>query len=225
MGLFDKRTQKDDFDSPVEAIDLRDPEPAPPKNTAAAAVPRAHPPVRDETDYGIQKAIELMRTLPEGHVELVVQVVKFTLQSAQIRIGTIIDDAAARQERLRARMSALTSEIAELDQEIAQRRREIGGLEADYAETTTVKERLQLAEQLTRGSQPVATPASPALAQSSQPIAAISHSSETDASWIEVGPSAASDRSQPGGTPPTASGRLREATMAATAAPGNNGTR
>src|SRR5262245_14383562 len=101
MGLFDKHTikgQDDGFDSPVETIELRVPTPAPPMSAAASAPPRTHRPLRDETDYGIQKAIELMRTLPDGNVELVVQVVKLTLASAQIGIGTIIDDAAARQE-------------------------------------------------------------------------------------------------------------------------------
>src|SRR6185295_7476842 len=37
---------------------------------------------------------------------------------------------------------------ADLEQEIAQRKDEIGKLEADFSETTMVKERLQLAEQL-----------------------------------------------------------------------------
>jgi hypothetical protein len=176
MGLFDKRApgkRKDDFDSPVEQIDLgaaappapvtqpaasaapsvvvdtAAAEPAPVRAAAAPAPPRPQVP-RDEPDYGIEKAIELMRTLPQGNVELVVQVVKFTLESAQIKIGGIIEDASSRQDRIQSRISVLRAEIADHEQEIAQRKSEIGTLEADYSETTTVKERLQLAEQLTK---------------------------------------------------------------------------
>jgi hypothetical protein len=176
MGLFDKRApgkRKDDFDSPVEQIDLgaaappapvtqpaasaapsvvvdaAASEPAPSRPAPAPAPSRPQVP-RDEPDYGIEKAIELMRTLPQGNVELVVQVVKFTLESAQIKIGGIIDDASSRQDRIQSRISVLRAEIADHEQEIAQRKSEIGTLEADYSETTTVKERLQLAEQLTK---------------------------------------------------------------------------
>jgi hypothetical protein len=178
MGLFDKKTpgkRKDDFDSPVEQIDLGAASPPPaiaPEPVAAASTsgvivepvrapaappaPRAIQVPRDEPEYGIEKAIELMRTLPQGSVELVVQVVKFTLESAHIKIGMIIDDASSRQDRIQSRISVLRTEIAELEQEITGRRDEIGKLEADYSETTTVKERLQLAEQLTK-----TAPASP----------------------------------------------------------------
>jgi hypothetical protein len=176
MGLFDKKTpgkRKDDFDSPVEQVDLgavapppsvtqpaasapsivvdaSASEPAPAARSVPAPAPSRPQVPRDEPDYGIEKAIELMRTLPQGNVELVVQVVKFTLESAQIKIGAIIDDASGRQDRIQSRISVLRAEIADLEQEIAQRKSEIGTLEADYSETTTVKERLQLAEQLTK---------------------------------------------------------------------------
>jgi len=206
MGLFDKRAikgQKDDFDSPVEQVDLS--ELSPPAIAPAQAVlsgggrPPA-PPVasesRDAPDFGIQKAIELMRTLPVGSVELVVQVVKLTLESARIQIGTIIDDATARQDRIRARVSSLTAAIAELEQEIAQRKDEIGKLEADYAETSLVKDRLQLAEKLTQGGQPAA-PSAPPVAAASKPTA-------TDASWTDVSLSSVETSGPwplPGGTP------------------------
>jgi hypothetical protein len=172
MGLFDKKTpgkRKDDFDSPVEQIDLGAAPPPPvlaPEPPIAAATSgviaepvRAAAPApaqralqipRDEPEYGIEKAIELMRTLPQGSVELVVQVVKFTLESAQIKIGTIIEDASSRQDRIQSRIGVLRTEIGDLEVEITQRRDEIGKLEADYSETTTVKERLQLAEQLSK---------------------------------------------------------------------------
>jgi chromosome segregation ATPase len=177
MGLFDKRDKtkgrRDDFDSPVESVDLNGAldEPAgaeasaPAPRTAVAAAPAAAPgrtraPSESEADaagFGIDKAIQLMRTLPTDNIELVVQVVKLTLESTRIKISTIIDDASRRQEDIQGRIKVLKEEIAEFEKEIAQRREEIGGLEADFAETSTVKDRLQLAEKLTTKSHPPIT--------------------------------------------------------------------
>jgi hypothetical protein len=176
MGLFDKRdkrsSKKDDFDSPVEKIDLSappaEPEPvspaaAPPEPAPAARVIEAAPPPEPveeyDTSFGIDKAIELMRTLPSDNVELVVQVVKLTLESTKIKITTIIEDATRKQEDIQGRIKVLKSEIADFEKEIAVRREEIGALEADFDETSMVKERLQLAEQLTGKSPPAAKPA------------------------------------------------------------------
>lgn len=173
MGLFDKRDKKrkDDFDSPMESIDLSAPAPEPviemtaepaapaaeePAAPAAATRTRARAPEPEpeepdeyDTGFGIQKAIELMRTLPPDNVELVVQVVKLTLESTKIRISHIIDDATRKQDDIQGRIKVLNAEIADFEKEIAQRKEEIGTLEADFAETSTVKERLLLAEKLT----------------------------------------------------------------------------
>lgn len=181
MGLFDKRDKSkgkkkgggDDFDSPVEKIDLSapvpepEPEPAPKPKPQPKAQPAPKPAalskpkevvmeVDDHDDYeapafGIDKAIELMRTLPQDNVELVVQVVKLTLESTKVKIPTIIKDATRKQDDIQGRIKVLKSEIAEYEQEIAQRKEEIGGLEADFDETSTVKNRLELAEKLVTG--------------------------------------------------------------------------
>jgi hypothetical protein len=180
MGLFDKRDKgggkrRDDFDSPVERVDLNSAldEPAtaepstPMSQPASAAAPmpeasraRARPPSEPDTDtggFGIDKAIQLMRTLPTDNIELVVQVVKLTLESTRIKINTIIDDASRRQEDIQGRIKVLRDEIAEFEKEIASRREEIGKLEADFSETSTVKDRLQLAEKLSNKSHPPIT--------------------------------------------------------------------
>jgi hypothetical protein len=174
MGLFDKKDKKkkgkqDDFDSPIEQIDLSAPDPAPPPKAAAAPraepktieaepAPKASKPKRREPEpepddfdapsYGINKAIELMRTLPTDNIELVVTVIKHTLESTKIKIGEIIEDAAHKQDDIQGRIKVLKGEISEFESEIATRKEEIEGLEADYTETTQVKEHLQLAEQL-----------------------------------------------------------------------------
>lgn len=97
-------------------------------------------------DYGIDKAIELMRQLPEDNIELVVQVVKTTLESLGIDVGSIIQDAALRQSDIQTRIGVLRKEIAGLETEIDTRRSEIGALDTEYREATLVKERLGMAE-------------------------------------------------------------------------------
>ncbi|RMH45143.1 MAG: hypothetical protein D6689_00670 [Deltaproteobacteria bacterium] len=178
MGLFDKRKKGgDDFDSPVENIDLNAPPAVQPAASApaplAASTPTRPAPEPDpdaaaesEMDddydapaYGIDDAIELMRSLPTDNVELVVQVVKKTLESTKVKVRSIIDDASRKQKDIEGRIDVLKKEIAEYEQEIATRREEIAKLEADHAETTTVKERLELAEKLTTGARGSAKPA------------------------------------------------------------------
>jgi hypothetical protein len=180
MGLFDKKKKgRDDFDSPVEQIDLSAPEPASAAaseassdtdeaetvDLASAPAPlrsgrRAPARPRSESDersrpspasYGIDDAVALMRTLPSENIELVVQVVKHTLESARIDISTIIQDATAKQERTESRIAVLRDAIAELEREIDTRRAEIAQLETENRETTRVRERLVLAEKLTQG--------------------------------------------------------------------------
>ena len=153
MGLFDKKKKGgDDFDSPIEEISLAaKPAPAPqdPGQTVpghAHAAPKKPPEPEPELHFNIDKAIELMRQLPQDNVELVVKVVKTTLESMHIKVGAIIEDASRKQAHIEQRIAGRKKEIADLEAEIAVRKQEIGGLEADHAETTTVKERLMLSE-------------------------------------------------------------------------------
>jgi hypothetical protein len=132
----------------------------------APAASRARPP-QDDFDvpnYGIEKAIELMRLLPADNVELVVQVVKKTLESLQIQVPSIIKDASRKQSDIEGRIDVLKKEIFELESEISTRKTEISALEADHKETTSVKERLILAEKLTderKGTSPGVAVSSP----------------------------------------------------------------
>lgn len=186
MGLFDKKKKgRDDFDSPVEQVDLSaaggsitmspdddEEDDAPPPSVARAQAPAPSPagarsagpsspaPLASArpaggrspvTSYGIDDAIQLMRTLPQENVELVVRVVKHTLESTRIDIAAIIDDASQKQQRIEARVGILKDAIADLEREIQVRRKEIDELETDHRETTKVKERLVLAEKLTSG--------------------------------------------------------------------------
>ena len=128
------------FDSPTETVSLT----APVTRAEPAVVVREEPPAT--VDYGINSAIQLMRSLPADHPELVVTVIKTTLESLRVKVSDIISDAARKQKDLEQRVQTLTREIADYEKEIQQRRDEIARLEADHAETTNVKARLELAE-------------------------------------------------------------------------------
>jgi len=106
------------------------------------------PTITEPIPYGIEEATELMRGLPEDHIELVALVVKRTLESTNVKVSTIIDDASQKQKRIDDRISLLKNEIGKFEEEISLRRGEISTLETEGEEITTVKERLKLAEQL-----------------------------------------------------------------------------
>jgi hypothetical protein len=94
---------------------------------------------------GIDHAIMLMRQLPtDKNVDLVVRVLKTTLESLNVRVVDIIADATRRQQDIEGRTAQLKAEIAGLEQEIAKRTDEIQRLDAAHAETTKVKEHLEL---------------------------------------------------------------------------------
>jgi len=131
------------FDSPSENVSLA----APTAKPAAKAPVREDPPAM--VDFGINSAIELMRGLPvDQSPELVVQVIKATLESLRVKVPDIISDASRKLGDLEKRVEMLTKEIADFEKEIAHRRAEIATLEADHAETTSVKARLEMAEKL-----------------------------------------------------------------------------
>lgn len=109
---------------------------------------RSQPPSAETNmRYGIDDAIKLMRTLPvEENENLVVRVMKTTLESLKVRIGDIIDDAAKRQDVLGKKVADYRAQITSFEREIEARRHEIHRLEEELGEVTRVKERLTAAE-------------------------------------------------------------------------------
>jgi outer membrane murein-binding lipoprotein Lpp len=116
-------------------------EPAP----AARSRPEASPKAPAGPDFGIQNAMELMRKLPPDNIPLVVNVVRTTLESLNIDVASIIEDAKEKRAKIAERISGLEGEIAELEEEVAARREEIKALHDDASETKVVQERLQMA--------------------------------------------------------------------------------
>jgi hypothetical protein len=180
----DKAQQGDDeagyYDSPQETVSLSDPRPARPAaaNAAAGKAPTgptavAAPStsstgpsavVADEEPprpvYGINQAIELMRALPvDQNPELVVIVIKSTLESLKVKVSDIIIDADRKTQDLEERVANLKRAIADFEKEIETRKTEIARLEADHKETTSVRQRLELAEKAQRAQQPAAAKA------------------------------------------------------------------
>ncbi len=130
------------FDSPTETVSLAAPVQ---KSAPSVTVQREEP--RPTVDFGINAAIQLMRSLPlDQNPELVVTVIKTTLESLRVKVPDIIADATRKQADLERRVETLTKEISDYEREIQQRKDEIAKLEADLAETSSVKARLELAE-------------------------------------------------------------------------------
>src|SRR5258706_15999959 len=106
-----------------------------------------------------------MRALPvDQNVGLIVQVIRATLASMNVRVQDIIEDARRKEQATEAGIQELHGKVAELERDLDARRQEILGLEADLKETSAVKERLQLAENIASvvPSQPIALESSAA---------------------------------------------------------------
>ena len=98
--------------------------------------------------YGIDRAIELMRSLrAERDPDLVATVITTTLESVDTKVTDIIDEAKSRQAELEARIAVIKARNSALEREIELGVDEIVELEASLAEIMSVTERLELAHQ------------------------------------------------------------------------------
>jgi hypothetical protein len=154
MSIFDRKrsTPEPDIDFEPEPPRYQQPQAQPQSPPRPQAQPQPEPQVSRPAapaasappSYGIQKAIELMRSLPADNIPLVVQVVRTTLESTNVDVPSIIEDAKAKRARIVTRIEGLRREIANFEEEIAARREEIVALDADHAETKLVQERLEM---------------------------------------------------------------------------------
>ena len=96
--------------------------------------------------YGIDRAIELMRSLrAERDPDLVATVITTTLESVDTKVTDIIEEAKSRQADLEARIAVIKARNGALEREIELGVDEIVELEASLAELMSVTERLELA--------------------------------------------------------------------------------
>lgn len=167
MGLFsrsgpDDNQNNDDFKD-IElpnSKDLNEPVFSAPE--PSINLPKSRPSLK--AGYGIEDAIELMRGLPRDNNEVVVTVVKKTLESTNISVQDIIDDADAKETRIRENHKKLEEEIKQFQSQIAQRNQQITELLDDLKVTTDVRERMQLALQLDKSKQSTSDPKPAAVA-------------------------------------------------------------
>ncbi|WP_460238934.1 coiled-coil domain-containing protein [Aurantivibrio plasticivorans] len=156
-------------------------------------LPVAPPSVKTQQSklgYGIEDAIGLMKALPRDNNEVVVTVVKKTLESTNIQVEHIIEDANSKEDRIRTKHKSLEEEIKQLEQQIAQRNQQISELLQDLKETTDVRQRLELALNLDKKSAPKR--AAPEEAKPEAPADSKNMSAESDTSHAQR-PQAASD--------------------------------
>ena len=113
--------------------------------------------------FGIDEAIQLLRSLPvDQNAELIVRVVRTTLESLNVHLPDIIEDANRKQRATQERIASVHIQIADLEKRLEGHRQELAALDAELKETTTVKERLQMAEKsagLSSRGEPSHTPA------------------------------------------------------------------
>jgi hypothetical protein len=105
--------------------------------------------------YGIGDVISLLRTLPiDQNGDLVARVIASTLESLKVHVSDLIQGASKREQELKQRIGVLQGTMLELAKQIDAHREEGARLEADLAETTNVKERLQSTAQTAAGAEP-----------------------------------------------------------------------
>lgn len=101
--------------------------------------------------YSIDQAVTLMRDLPDHQNDVVVAVVTKTLQSANINVDKIIDDARKKEASLESEIQQLTAEIETLQKEIADKKEKINVTNAMLEETRKVRELLEKSDMDKRG--------------------------------------------------------------------------
>ena len=102
---------------------------------------------RSVQTYGIRRAVELLRRLPPGDRAVLVEVVKMALESANVQVESIIEDATKRGTEIDARIAVLRLEVSQREEEISTRREEIANLETEQDEISRVKTQLTAANE------------------------------------------------------------------------------
>lgn len=187
MALFQKKRLEDDLavlprptpsSPPPSATEVsRPPQPLQrPQNGQSPSVTAAP----QQSAYGIDHLVRLMRELPSGNVELVVRVLKKTLESVSISVPGLIQQASQRETELEERMAGHRRAIAALEDEIASKKRAIEELEAGYKEVMVVRERLNLALKLEQESQVKVTGAPPQTAPHDRVVTTIVGQAEVE---------------------------------------------
>lgn len=101
---------------------------------------------REFPNYGIEKAIKLIRKLPDEKSPAMVAIVRDTLESADINVDSIINDAQQRAAEIQQRIALLSNDIEDLQTLIANKQQEISDSTDILDETHKVRTLLEAAE-------------------------------------------------------------------------------
>ena len=105
------------------------------------------PHVNGQGAYGIGDLIRLLKNIPiDHHPELVVQVIKTTLESVGVRSSDVVEDALVQENRMRDALEMLETQIGVLAQEIEARQTQIHQLHVTLQETMAARSLLANAE-------------------------------------------------------------------------------
>ena len=107
----------------------------------------APPHGRGQSGYGVADLIGLLKVIPiDHHPELVVQVIKTTLESVGVKSSFVIEDALAQENRMRDAIEMLERQIAVLMQEIHDRQEQIAQFDVALRDVIGAKNLLASAE-------------------------------------------------------------------------------
>jgi hypothetical protein len=97
--------------------------------------------------YGIADLIRLLKSVPaDRNPQLVVQVIRTTLESVGVQSAALIESAAILENGIRDQIATLESQIVDLTREIATRRDRITRLNVELAEMVSARDRLASAD-------------------------------------------------------------------------------
>jgi len=190
MGIFSRQNDNDNNDEELSHVDL------PTQNdlsddfldNSEFTAPSAPQKSLRKPDYDIEKAIRLMSALPEGETQLIVTIVRQTLESMGVDVGDIIQDAECKEKRLNDRHQKLRHSIRDFEAKIADKNQQIKALLEDLKETSKVKQQLQLTQ---NEDKPVAAPTpSPSPSPSTQQNSATDKITSTEPSTQTAKPDA-----------------------------------
>lgn len=143
MGLFsrqDRSSNNDDLDLELPTHeDFHQPLVDEPN-------PKVHPqPAQTVSSgrYGIDDAIELLRQLPESEDHQTMSVICKTLESAQIRMSDLLQDARQKEQKLKQQHKGLEQDIEQLQAKIDDRRKQLKQLSESLEEVTRIKARFE----------------------------------------------------------------------------------
>lgn len=148
MGIFSRQNDSDNNDEDFSSVDLpsqKDLNPSFLEDSDFSGASTHRTPTR-KPDYDIEKAIQLMNSLPQGEAQLVVTVVQQTLESTGVDVGDIIRDADHKEKRLNDRHKELRENIQSLEAQIADKNQKIKVLLEDLKVTSHVKQQLLLTQ-------------------------------------------------------------------------------